>query len=102
MSKQSLTAIVKDKKGRILAIGRNSYVKTHPLMLKAARATGNNEKRLYLHAEVAALLKVPDWQKAHSMEVIRFTKDGKPALAKPCDCCQYILKQTGIKKVIHT
>lgn len=101
MGQHNLTAIVKDKRGRILSVGKNSYVKTHPLMQKAAKAT-NSKERIYLHAEVAALLRLKDWSKAHSIEVFRFTKDGKPAMAKPCQCCQYIINQTAIKKVSHT
>lgn len=101
MTHYNITAIVKDKKGIPLAIGRNSYVRTHPLMYRAAKAT-NSKERIYLHAEVAALLKVKDWDKAYSIEVFRFTKDGQPALAKPCTCCQWVIKQTNIKKIVHT
>ncbi len=101
MKKHTLTAIIRDKRGRILAIGRNSYEKTHPLMAKASKAT-QSAHRTYLHAEVAALLKVKDWEKAFSMEVFRYTKDNKPALAKPCACCQWVLAQTPIKKVWFT
>lgn len=102
MSRHQITAVVRDKRGRTLSVGRNSYVKTHPLMHRASQATGSKSHRVYLHAEVAAILKLRDWSKAHSIEVFRFTKDGKPALAKPCACCQFVIQQTGIKKVIHT
>ena len=102
MGKHQITAMVRDRKGKVIGVGRNSYVKTHPLMQQAAEATKSCSERIYLHAEVAALLKVRDWSKAHSIEVFRFTKDGKPALAKPCACCQFIINQTGIKEVIHT
>lgn len=101
MTRYNITAIVKDKRGRPLAIGRNSYVKTHPLQAKATKAVGG-KTRLYLHAEIAALLKVKDWDKAHTLEVFRFDKQGAPALAKPCPACQWVINKTGIKKVIHT
>lgn len=101
MTKYNITAIVKDKRGRILGVGKNSYVKTHPLMQEASRAT-NSKNRTFLHAEVAALLKTKDWERAYSIEVFRFDKQGRPALAKPCECCQYVINQTAIKKVIHT
>jgi hypothetical protein len=29
--RQAITAIITDKKGRVLSIGQNSYSKTHPL-----------------------------------------------------------------------
>lgn len=101
MTKYNITAIVKDKRGKTLGVGRNSYVKTHPLMQKASAAT-HSKSRIFLHAEVAALLKVKDWSIAHSIEVFRFDKQGRPALAKPCACCQYIIAQTKIKKVFYT
>lgn len=69
-------------------------------MSKAAHATASPE-RIFLHAEVAALLQV-NWQKAHSIEVFRYTKDGKPAMAKPCACCQYVINQTNIKQIFYT
>jgi deoxycytidylate deaminase len=101
MGKHNLTAIIKDRKGRVLAVGRNSYEKTHPLQYKAGVATGR-PNQTFLHAELAALLKISDWQKAYRIEIFRYTKDGKPALAAPCKACQFILKQTGVKEVIHT
>lgn len=101
MTRYNITALVKDKRGKILSIGRNSYIKTHPLMQKAVLAT-KSKNRTFLHAEVAAIVKLKDWEKAHSIEVFRFDKQGMPALAKPCACCQWVINQTGIKKVIHT
>ena len=47
----SLTAIIKDKRGNVLAIGKNSYTKTHPYQAKCAREVGLPEK-IYLHAEL--------------------------------------------------
>jgi deoxycytidylate deaminase len=100
MSKQTITAIVKDKRGRVLAVGQNSYVKTHPLQAWAAKKVGT-PARIFLHAEVAALLKC-DWSKAHSLFVSRYGEGGKPVLAKPCPSCMHIIKMAGIKKVEHT
>lgn len=100
-NKHRITAIVRNKRGRILGVGQNSYTVTHPLMAKASKAV-QSPHRIYLHAEVAALLKVKDWSQAFSMEVFRYTKDNQPALSKPCACCQWILAQTGIKKIYHT
>jgi len=101
MANYNITAIVRNKRGIPIGIGKNSYTRTHPLMRKAMEATGKKNYS-FIHAEVAALLKVKDWSKAHSIEVYRFRKDGLPALAKPCLSCQWIIGQTGIKKVFHT
>lgn len=100
MARQHLTAIVYDKRGNVLSSAQNSYVKTHPLQAWAAKRVGTPE-RIFLHAEVAALLKC-DWTKAHSIFVSRYGKDGKPALAKPCKACMEVIKQTSIKHINHT
>ena len=84
-----------------MSIGRNSYVKTHPLQAKAASAVGEDSK-IYLHAEIAALVKVKDWNKIYRLVVTRFDKQGNPVNAKPCKVCQYLLKQAGIEEIEHT
>jgi deoxycytidylate deaminase len=99
---QNITAFVYDRRGRLLSVGRNSYVKTHPLQAKAARATGANEKKIFQHAEVNALVKIKDWSKAHKIVVQRVSPSGKFLNAKPCQCCQWVIDQTGIKVVEHT
>ena len=90
-----------DKKGRALSVGRNSYVKTHPLQAKLAREVGEPSK-VYLHAEVAALIKVRDWNDAYRIAVFRYGADGNPRNARPCRVCQRIIKQAGIVEVEHT
>lgn len=70
-------------------------------MFKAAAAEGK-PNAIYLHAEIDALVKIKDWDKAYRLVTTRFTIDGRPALAKPCAICQRILKQTGIKFVEYT
>jgi len=98
--KQVITAVVKDKRGRVLAVGQNSYTRTHPLQAWAARKVGQPE-RIYLHAEVAALIKC-NWEEAHSIFISRWNKDGKPMKAAPCACCMEVIKKAGIKRVTHT
>ena len=71
-------------------------------MYKAGVAV-NKPACIYLHAEIAALLKVRDWSKAFRIFVARYTKDGKPALAKPCPLCSTIIrKETGIQIIEYT
>lgn len=100
MCKQDISAFVYDKRGRLLATGQNSYVKTHPLMAKTATAMGEPHK-IYLHAEVAALVKC-DWSKAYRILVTRYGKDGRPLLAKPCKVCHQIITMTSIKVIEYT
>lgn len=98
---QSITAVIYDKKGRVLSVGQNSYVKTHPLQKKHAKKCGLDEKE-FLHAEVHAIVRCPDIRNAHKILVTRWNKKGEPMLAKPCPICQSAIEAAGIKIVEHT
>lgn len=100
-ARQNMTAIIYDRKGRVISIGKNSYVKTHPLQARIAKQVGLDDK-IFLHAEIAALVQLKDWSKAHKMVITRIGKNGKPALAKPCPVCQRAIEQAGINDVVHT
>lgn len=76
-AKQNLTAVIYDRKGRVLSIGQNSYIKTHPLQAKHANKVGLPDKH-YLHAEVHAIVKCKDLSKAHKIFISRFGKEGQP------------------------
>ena len=97
-SKQNITAIIRDKRGRILAIGKNSYIKSHPLQAKHARRVGKKDS-IYLHVEIAAIVQIEDISKAHSIEVIRVRKDGSLGISKPCAICMDALNKTPIKEI---
>ncbi len=101
MPRPLVTAVIMDKKGRVLSVARNSYVKTHPLQAKFAREAGEPAK-VYLHAEIAALIKVRDWNDAHRIAVFRYGADGSPRNAKPCRVCQRALLEAGIAHVDYT
>jgi len=101
MTKPNVTAFVYDKKGNLLSVGRNSFVKTHPLQARAAKAVGQ-EKRVFLHAEVHALVQLRDWSTAHTIRVVRLGANARELLAKPCPVCMHVIKQTGIKRIEHT
>lgn len=93
-----------DKRGRVLSIGWNSYVKTHPIQLKYAKKN-KMPLREFLHAEAMAIIRLlPQHRaKAYSITVYRFRADGTPALAKPCPICMSMIRATGtIKKVYYT
>lgn len=99
MNKYSITAFAYNKKGRLLSIGRNSYIRTHPLQGKYARKVGR-PCAIYLHAEMDALIKARE--PVHKLVIVRFTKDGKPANAKPCSICQLAIRDFNVKIVEHT
>lgn len=101
LKKYDVTAIIYDKRGHVLSIGRNSYVKTHPLQVKYALKFGEVHK-VFLHAEIHAITKCRNLDKAHKMVVIRYLRDGSTGPAKPCKICQAAIKQSGIKFIEHT
>lgn len=96
----NLTAIITDKRGNILSIGKNSYVKTHPLQAKYAKRAGK-DGAIFLHAEIAAIVKCKDLSKAHKITVMRI-ENGKELLAKPCKICMDAIQDAGIRYVEHT
>jgi deoxycytidylate deaminase len=96
-----ITAFIYDKKGKILSIGKNNYVKTHPLQSYHAEKAGE-PYRQYLHAEIHAITRLPFAAKAHRIAIFRFDEQGKPAMSKPCKVCQSAIEAYGIKVVEHT
>ena len=103
MAKQrfDLTAIIYDKRGKVLSIGKNSYVKTHPLQYTHACAVGLPEKK-FLHAEIHAIALCKQLSRAHRIVVMRFDKEGEPLNAEPCPVCCSAIRAAGIKIVEHT
>jgi tRNA(Arg) A34 adenosine deaminase TadA len=97
----AIKAVIYDRKGRVLSIGYNSYVKTHPMQARLAMAAGEPD-RTFLHAEVHAIVRCRDLQKAHRIFVSRWDSQGRPKLAKPCTICQSAIKAAGIKHIFHT
>jgi deoxycytidylate deaminase len=95
---QSVTAIIFDKKGRVLSVGKNSYVKTHPKQAEHARKVGLPEK-VYLHAEMEAIIRCRDLSRADRILVTRVLKSGKYGNAKPCPVCQSAIKEAGIPNI---
>lgn len=81
-------------KGKPCSVGYNSN-KSHPIIKKFSAKS--------LHAEVAAVLgsKLKDLNGA-TICVYRQTKDGKPAMARPCIICQRILSSFGIREYVYT
>jgi len=99
--KHELTAIIKNRKGEVISIGKNSYIKTHPIMIKLARGIGIfDSKKVYLHAEVDAIIKLKDLSKAYSIEIYRYHKKSNIYVtSEPCQVCMSAIKHTPIKLV---
>ena len=101
MTKHNLKAIIYDKRGRILSIGYNNYTKTHPLQQRLAKKH-NLEHKIYIHAELHAILRCNDITKAHKIFVCRYDYLGNAKLAKPCKMCMDVIQIVGIKEVEYT
>lgn len=89
-------------RNQILSVGLNRR-KTHPVMAKYQK----NEKRIFLHAEVDALIRfvnrygmelLPDC----SLYVLRTTKTGRVADSKPCSGCMSMIQAFRVGNVYWT
>jgi len=98
-TKQKITAIVFDRRGKILSRGENSYVKTHPYQALLAEKVGHPERK-YLHAEIDALIKCRGTP--YKIKVERRNNRGQLQLAKPCPVCELAIKKAGIKFVEYS
>lgn len=101
LTRYNLEATIYDKRGRILSVGNNSYTKSHPLQGKFAEKVGKPDA-IFLHAEMDALRKLKDWDRAYKIVVTRYDKNGEPVIAKPCKICNAAIKHAGIKHIEHT
>lgn len=100
-SPQNITAIIYDKRGRILSIGKNSYRDSSKLQRKHAYKVGLPDK-LYNHAEVSAIIRCRDLTKAHTIRILRVNSQGKYLKAAPCKICQSAIEAAGIPNVEHS
>lgn len=97
-SKQNLVAFAVRRR-RIVAVGYNSYSKTHPYQQYLSAKVG--QQRPFLHAEIAALLKAP--KDADSLYVMRINKQGELVNAAPCPICRLAIGLFNPKmKVFHS
>lgn len=98
--KPLIVARAYDRRGRLISRAANSYKQSHPVQARYAALAGQ-PLRIYLHAEIACLLRAGDVP-IHKLVVERYHADGRPALAKPCPICQLAIKDWGIKHVEYT
>lgn len=98
-----LTAIIRDKKGNILSIGRNKFGKTHPMMYNLQKKIGVKDiTKTFIHAEIDAIIRLSDITKAYSIEVYRPLKNGGYGNSKPCEICSKAIRDlTTIKRLTY-
>lgn len=100
-NRQQITAVIYDKRGKVLSIGQNSYIKSHPYQAELAERVGEPYK-IWLHAEVHAITRCRDLRRAHTIRIFRYDKAGKPVLARPCAICAEAIRAAGIRHIEHT
>lgn len=96
MSKKRYTIVATtyDSKGRQLSTATNSYSKTHPVQAFYAKQV-NQPKRIYLHAEILAILRAGD-SVIHTIKITNLSG----SLSNPCPVCMAAIKAYGIKKIV--
>lgn len=97
----TLIATCFDRKGKVLGTGVNNYKKSHPLMQHFAVKAGESDEKIYMHAELSAVLQ-SGRKEIDSILVQRFHTNGDVANAMPCPTCQQMLKSFGVKCVRYT
>lgn len=95
----NFVALITDRKDKILSIGLNSYIKTHPLQAKYALRVGLQGK-IYLHSEIDALIRARNIP--NKMYVVRVNRKGEIRYAKPCPICLQAILCSEIKEVYYT
>jgi len=93
-----VAAAVYNEKGRLLSTGVNQPKKSHPLQAKYAKKAGA-EKRIFLHAEVASLVRCRE--EPHTLHVVRVGPKEYPKPSCPCPVCQVAALEAGIKEVVY-
>lgn len=96
-----ITALIVNKRGNLLSIGKNSYSKTHPYQKRLSEKF-NNPHKCFLHAEIAAIIRCKNHKKAYKMIITRFDSKGNYALSKPCVICQEAIKLSNIKYIEYS
>jgi deoxycytidylate deaminase len=71
-------------------------------MYRLALITHESTEKIYLHAEVDAILKCRELHNAYRIFISRVLKSGEYGLAKPCPICEEAIRQAGIIIVEHT
>jgi len=79
------------KNGKPVAIGFNKIGKTHP------------KAKWFIHAELDCILetKYTNWKNT-TLYVYRINRFGRLLNCKPCNNCQQVLRQFGVRKAYYT
>lgn len=102
MAKKKHTVVARtyNKSGQLLSVAKNSYTKSHTVQADYSKRSGGHESAIYLHAEIAALLKARE--PVYKIEILRLQADGSPGIAKPCPACALAIEEFGVKVIVFT
>lgn len=85
----------------MLSTAHNYYGRSHPIQARFAKQAKEPE-RIYLHAEIAALIRLKKGQHPYKMTIERVKKDGSMGLAAPCAVCQAAIMFYGVERVEYS
>lgn len=97
----NILAEILDKRGNTISTGENSYTKSNPIQKNLSMKCGYSEERIYLHAELQAILRARK-RTPHTMIITRKDSKGNLRNAFPCRSCQEAIKMSGLKKIIFS
>lgn len=89
-----LAALLWRRKNKLIRIGINSTRTRKEWVRFYSAVTASSDSAYCGHAEMDAMR---DAQPGDVLEVIRWTKDGRICMAKPCVHCQNRLRRLGLK-----
>ena len=96
-TKQIINAYCYDKQGHLISSATNNYTKSHPLQAYFAIKVGQ-PARIYLHAEIAAILKAKG-KHIHKIKIERIGRKNTMLPSYPCPICREAIKAFGIKEI---
>ena len=71
----NFTTIIKDKKDKILSIGKNLYIKIDPIILKISKELGwFYTKKVYIHTKIDAIIKCNNIIEAYIIKIYKLNK----------------------------
>lgn len=91
-------AAVYDKRGKLIATAWNQPGKSHPRQAHYAKMAGH-EKRIYLHAEIGALVKCRE--EPYSIQIVRIGPKEYPKASYPCCICFRAIEEAGVQEIYY-
>lgn len=93
-----ILAQVFSRNNRLLSQATNSYTKTHPLQSYFAHKSGDSPSKIYLHAEISALIRAA--KSGKEIHTLRIVSKNSSKLPHPCRTCREAIAAFGVSKVI--